>query len=78
MRAPFGRPIPGEARVDRSETRWSFTPYTKWQSGKYLLHLAPELEDPAGNRLTRLFDEKIHGESEREEAREVVIPFEIR
>ena len=74
----YGRPIPGEARVDAGETRWRFTPYARWQSGKYLLHLAPELEDPAGNRLTRLFDEEIHGKSEREEAREVVIFFEIR
>lgn len=73
-----GRPIPGEARVDAGETRWSFSPYSKWQSGKYVLHVAPELEDPAGNRLTRLFDQEIHGKSEREEAREVLISFEIR
>jgi len=73
-----GRVVGGTVRVDEGETRWRFVPYSAWPAGSYLVKIAAELEDPAGNRPTRLFDEEIQESSHRDESREVAIPFQIR
>jgi hypothetical protein len=72
-----GRAVAGESTVDSAGTRWRFTPSEAWLAGSYAVRIAPELEDLAGNRLTRLFDESVRPDGQRAEAREVVLRFTI-
>ena len=51
-----GRPLAGEIRVEREETRWLFTPFTPWRPGEHQLVAAATLEDVAGNRIGRPFE----------------------
>jgi hypothetical protein len=51
--------------------------YQDWVAGSYVVRVAAELEDLAGNRLTRLFDEPVKPDGRRAEAREVVLRFRI-
>jgi hypothetical protein len=48
--------LPGEARLERNETRFVFTPDGDWTAGPYDLRADPVLEDIAGNRIGRPFD----------------------
>jgi hypothetical protein len=48
--------LPGEARLERQETRFVFTPHSPWTAGRYALLADPVLEDIAGNRIGRPFD----------------------
>jgi hypothetical protein len=48
--------VRGDVRVEAGERRWSFVPSETWTKGEYALEMAPELEDPAGNRLGRAFE----------------------
>ena len=50
------RAIQGVSTIDAGEQRWTFTPAEAWARGDYALEIAPELEDPAGNRLGRAFE----------------------
>jgi hypothetical protein len=52
-----GALIAGTVSVDQEERRWQFTPQAGWQPGRYRLVIATTLEDLAGNRIGRLFDE---------------------
>jgi hypothetical protein len=72
-----GHPIAGEAPVDAAATRWRFVPREDWVAGSYVVRIAAELEDLAGNRLTRLFDEAVKPDGRRAEAREAVLRFRI-
>jgi len=78
IQSPDGKIIQGDVNVDEGETRWRITPYSAWRPGTYLLYAAAELEDPAGNRPTRLFDDEIHGDQHRDESRVIALPFQIR
>jgi hypothetical protein len=49
--------ISGSVSVDRGEQRWQFVPHAPWQPGEYRLIIDASLEDLAGNRIGRLFDE---------------------
>lgn len=51
-----GRPLAGEIRVEREETRWLFTPHAPWRPGEHQLVAAATLEDVAGNRIGRPFE----------------------
>ena len=51
-----GRPLAGEIRVEREETRWLFTPHAPWRPGAHQLVAAATLEDVAGNRIGRAFE----------------------
>lgn len=48
--------LPGDARLEREETRLVFTPDIPWTPGRYALRADPVLEDIAGNRIGRPFD----------------------
>jgi hypothetical protein len=48
--------VPGDARLERGETRLLFSPEGPWSAGSYALHADPVLEDIAGNRIGRPFD----------------------
>ena len=51
-----GRPLAGDIRVEREETRWLFTPHAPWRPGEHQLVAAATLEDVAGNRIGRPFE----------------------
>ncbi len=72
-----GRPVPGEASVEAGETRWRFSPAEPWRQGDYVLHVGGDLEDLAGNRPTRLFDEPAALGGQRREARDVELRLRI-
>ena len=72
-----GRPLAGEIRVEREETRWLFTPRTPWQPGEHQLVAAATLEDVAGNRIGRAFEvDESSGPSEQR-ATGARVPFRI-
>ena len=54
-----GNPVHGTIEVGAGEGEWSFTPGQAWQPGRYRLQVSPELEDPAGNSLERVFDAEL-------------------
>jgi hypothetical protein len=72
-----GHAVAGVSAVDSAGTRWRFIPREAWPAGSYFVHIGAELEDLAGNRLTRLFDEPVKPNGQRAEAREVVLRFTI-
>jgi hypothetical protein len=51
-----GQPIDGCVSIDRGESRWSFTPQSRWTPGLYSIRIAPGLEDVCGNSLLGAFD----------------------
>ena len=57
-----GTPVAGTVSIDQSEQRWRFEPSADWQPGKYKIDVDTALEDLAGNRIGRLFDEDMHGQ----------------
>jgi hypothetical protein len=72
-----GRPVPGDALVLPGNVRWKFTPREAWRAGSYVLRVAGEMEDLAGNRPTRLFEEPASSDGRRAEALESVLTFTI-
>jgi hypothetical protein len=58
VEGPQGAIVAGEVVVSDGETRWSFEPAAPWRSGDHVLRVDPALEDLAGNRIDRLFDEQ--------------------
>lgn len=52
-----GQQIFGSILVSEFETRWAMTPRRPWAPGQYQLLANPALEDLAGNRLDRIFDQ---------------------
>jgi hypothetical protein len=72
-----GRPVPGLASVEAEETRWRFVPRDPWREGDYVLRIGADLEDPAGNRPTRLFEEPAAADGRRAETRAVAVSFRI-
>ena len=54
-----GETVHGTIEVSAGEREWSFTPAQPWAPGGYRVHVAPELEDPAGNNLERVFDAEL-------------------
>jgi hypothetical protein len=51
-----GKAVPGQSTLGAGERSWTFTPASTWNSSPYALLVAPELEDVAGNSVTRVFD----------------------
>ncbi len=72
-----GSPLDGEAMVQYGGTQWRFAPIKAWRPGRYRLRVAAELEDLAGNRPTRLFDQPTDTSGIRREARDVVVPLRV-
>ena len=72
-----GSPLEGEAAVAEGGTRWSFFPTQVWHPGGYRLRVGAELEDLAGNRPTRLFDELADPSGIRKDARDVLLPLRV-
>jgi hypothetical protein len=72
-----GSPLEGEGTVEDGGTQWRFVPAEAWRPGQYRLRVAAELEDLAGNRPTRLFDQPMDTNGIRRQARDVVLPLQI-
>ena len=73
-----GAAVPGELRIEERSTRWLFVPRDAWQAGDYTLRVLPILEDVAGNRIGRRFEEMSPGEAVPEEGKEpIALPFRI-
>ena len=51
-----GRRVTGRSTVPAGERDWIFTPAADWADEQYLLLVRPQLEDIAGNSVTRVFD----------------------
>jgi hypothetical protein len=51
-----GKAVAGKWKVENAETSASFTPDEPWRAGKYSLKVESQLEDLAGNNLSRQFD----------------------
>ncbi len=71
------RAIPGAISVERSETRWLFTPRDPWRAGHHSLVVLTTLEDPAGNRIGRAFEVPGGGPTLRQ-ADSITLPFDVR
>jgi hypothetical protein len=61
VRAASGKTVTGTVSVDHEEQRWQFEPDLAWPAGDYRIDIDPALEDLAGNRIGRLFDEDLLG-----------------
>jgi hypothetical protein len=56
-----GKRVAGTVSIGQGEQRWQFQPSAAWPAGKYRLEIDTALEDLAGNRIGRLFDEDTLG-----------------
>jgi hypothetical protein len=56
---PDGRPVDGIAETGEREHSWRLLPRQPWAAGQYQLAVDPALEDPAGNSITRIFDQDL-------------------
>lgn len=69
------RRVPGRARLEVGERRWSFTPDAPWTESRYTLAVFGNLEDPSGNRLNGHFESP--GAAPEPAAADVYIPLTI-
>jgi hypothetical protein len=53
--------LAGAIRVTDEETRWTFEPTRPWTTGRYVLAVSTQLEDPAGNNIGRPFEVDLKG-----------------
>ena len=71
--------IAGDVKTEEHETRWSFTPRSPWQAGRYHLVALAMLEDLAGNRIGRAFEVDRFDRTDRSaEPERTAIPFEVK
>lgn len=54
--ATGGRAVSGTPELAPGEREWTFTPSAPWAAAPYTLLVASELEDVAGNSISRVFD----------------------
>jgi hypothetical protein len=71
--------VTGTVHIADEETRWIFEPAEPWAAGRYVLAVAAQLEDPAGNNLGRPFELDLKQPSTATTAPRVMrIEFEVR
>jgi hypothetical protein len=73
-----GLGVPGQLKIGHGGATWRFTPAQPWKCGDYLIRVGAELEDLAGNRPTRLFEEIAASDKARARAQQVVRRFRIK
>jgi len=56
VRDASGNAVAGQVAVAGEETVWQFTPAVPWRAGDYRLAIGTELEDVAGNSISRPFE----------------------
>ena len=57
VRTGDGERVPGRISLDHDEALWRFSPHDPWSDTDYKISVDPQLEDLAGNRPGRLFDQ---------------------
>ena len=72
-----GAALTGQVQVDAHETRWTMTPDTPWQPGRYELIALGILEDLAGNRIGRAFEIVGAGDKGEDDAAVIARPFAL-
>ncbi len=76
--AKAGVAVAGSLRIESGETRWMFVPADPWTPGNYTLQVLPILEDLAGNRIGRAFEEPSDGAvTESGDKQVIAVPFRI-
>ena len=56
---PDGRPVDGVAETGEQECSWRLLPRQPWAAGPHQLVVEAALEDPAGNSVSRVFDQDL-------------------
>lgn len=69
--------VTGQAQMV-DDTAWKFTPDHPWVEGKYVIVIAPLLEDVAGNNLNNAFDLELLKERRVNSVEPVELPFVIK
>ena len=54
-----GESVDGDISLDVTDTRWQLVPREPWRVGSYSVVALETLEDPAGNRIGRAFEQPI-------------------
>lgn len=73
-----GRSVPGEIVVSDTEKTWVFRPARPWPAGPATLVIDPALEDPAGNRVGRAFEEPLPAAAPSSEPALAPVPYRLR
>jgi hypothetical protein len=78
IRDARGAVVSGSIAIGREETEWRFTPTAKWVAGDYVIDVATDLEDLAGNSIARPFEvDVVRPISERTHSERMRLPFRI-
>jgi hypothetical protein len=75
---PTGQQMSGELTVGEREQSIQFVPVKFWETGKYVVRVEERLEDPAGNNLSRLFDQEISSNTEKRASKPAFLYFDVR
>ncbi|HET7012476.1 MAG TPA: hypothetical protein VFI65_01105 [Streptosporangiaceae bacterium] len=76
---PGGDLIDGAQRIGPQESSWQFVPRQAWAPGPHQLIVDPDLEDLAGNSVSRVFDRDLaRPEDQPRQARPVLLTFSPR
>jgi hypothetical protein len=79
VRDPDGRPVDGVVTVGVEERSWQVVPRGPWVDGPHQLVVDAELEDLAGNSVSRVFDRDLtRPDDDPRAARPVTLPFHPR
>jgi hypothetical protein len=73
-----GRPVPGRAHATGGDREWRFEPAVPWSGGAYAVRVSPEIEDPAGNSIARVFDRDVAAGGAAGAVRGATISFRAR
>ena len=72
-----GKLVRGTVSLEDKDARWRLVPEQPWRAGEYALRAAGELEDLAGNRPTRLFEEMVAPNGRRADASDAIVKFRV-
>jgi hypothetical protein len=74
-----GSIVKGQVSLTAAESVWMLTPDVPWRIGEYRLVVGSELEDLAGNAISRPFEvDQVGPISRRIEPRTVILGFQVR
>lgn len=77
VRESDGAVLEGMKGVGEDGRTWSFRPRQDWAPGSYRIEIDPRIEDLAGNRLGRLFEEEEVPPASRSRESGAALPFEV-
>lgn len=75
----LGESVLGTVALENQERRWTFTPNTAWQRGRYSIVIQTTIEDLAGNNIGKPFEVDVFKNVQRNLTSQTVkLTFEIR